>query len=186
MPPKVGHLLMAITHKPVSKQRKAGCSGGSSASIGVWEQNNHLNMTACNFNDCCLALSEWSWVAASPPATSLSLSKRSAVSQLLLKYESGFRDLMAHSCHGAFIFSLHEKRLKWGGHLQSWTVKFGSWLGWSLTPRSSLWGSPAPECLTSIDISSLKMFLLLLFDARPLFTQKIKMFSPFFPTCNTY
>lgn len=50
----------------------------------------------------------------------LSLSKSSAISQLLLKYESG--DLMADRCHSAFIFSLHGNRLNWVDICEVWVL----------------------------------------------------------------
>lgn len=58
-----------------------------------------LNTTASNFNDDCLGLSGKE--AATQPH-SLSLSKRSAISQLPLKYESRFETSWMIFCHGRF------------------------------------------------------------------------------------
>ena len=87
-----------------------GCKFKTSQHTKEWQQrlfcfswsvqSTLLNMTACKFNDYCLALSEWGRVAASP--SHFSLSKRSAISQLLLKYESGFETSWLVFCHSRF------------------------------------------------------------------------------------
>lgn len=86
-PKKKGYFQMAVILKPVSKQRE-----GSSWSL----QTALLNRTACNFNDYCLALS------GCLPACHSSLPKSSAISQLLLKYESASETSWLIVCRWGF------------------------------------------------------------------------------------
>lgn len=89
---------MAVIQKTVSKQRNG--SRGSSASAGVCRT---LFQT---WQHAMLMIIVWLWVNGAewlPPCLSLlSLSKESAISQLLLKYESGFETSWLIFCHGRF------------------------------------------------------------------------------------